>query len=222
MALTKLTSNVAIIAALSDLPNATDGLTAAQLKAKFDEAAGLIKTYLNDTLTEEIAAQFATQEEVDGIVLGDIPDGSLTYAKLTPAPSSAAVAGSIVKYDVAGRAQFVDPSANQDAATKVYVDTTAAAARPYAVGTYTGNGAASRDIALAFTPSAVLVMENTGDTGGTAPRGGLAVTGSNVFVGLGSVAVTVGTNKFTVAYGAGSNDARTNVSSLVYNYIALK
>lgn len=54
MALTKLTDDVAIIGALSDTPNATEGLTATQLKAKFDEAAGLVKTYVNDTLTEEL------------------------------------------------------------------------------------------------------------------------------------------------------------------------
>ena len=56
MAFTQLTDDLAIIAALSDLPNDTDGLTAAQLKAKFDEAAGLIKTYINDTLLDEIAS----------------------------------------------------------------------------------------------------------------------------------------------------------------------
>lgn len=50
MALTKLTTSLAIIAALDDEPS----LTAAQLKAKFDEAGGLIKDYINDTLTEEI------------------------------------------------------------------------------------------------------------------------------------------------------------------------
>lgn len=54
MALTKFTDNVEIIQALSNTPNATEGLTADQLKAKFDDAANKIKTYLNDTLTEEI------------------------------------------------------------------------------------------------------------------------------------------------------------------------
>lgn len=59
MAFTKVTDDLAIIAALSDLPNATDGLTAAQLKAKFDVAAGLLKTYLNSTLTTELESTTA-------------------------------------------------------------------------------------------------------------------------------------------------------------------
>lgn len=62
MSLTKLTASLAIISALSDLPNATDGLTAAQLKAKYDEAAGLIKTYLNNTLTVELDAAISAAE----------------------------------------------------------------------------------------------------------------------------------------------------------------
>lgn len=56
MATTKFTTDTAVIAGLADLPNATSGLTAAQLKAKFDESATAIKTYINDTLTVEVDA----------------------------------------------------------------------------------------------------------------------------------------------------------------------
>lgn len=59
MAFTRLTNDLAIIAALADLPNSTSGLTAAQLKAKFDEAAGIIKVYLNNTLAAELEATTA-------------------------------------------------------------------------------------------------------------------------------------------------------------------
>ena len=54
--LTKLTAALDIIQGLEDLPNdtGTPPLSAAELKAKFDEAAGLIKTYINSTLTEEV------------------------------------------------------------------------------------------------------------------------------------------------------------------------
>ena len=38
MAIPKMTDDLEIIQKLSDLPNATDGLTAEELKAKFDEA----------------------------------------------------------------------------------------------------------------------------------------------------------------------------------------
>lgn len=56
MATTKFTTSTAVIAGLADLPNATSGLTPAQLKAKFDESATAIKTYINDVLTVEIDA----------------------------------------------------------------------------------------------------------------------------------------------------------------------
>lgn len=48
-----------IIAKLDDEPNDVGGLTAAQLKAKFDEAGEAVKEYLNATLLPELAAQSA-------------------------------------------------------------------------------------------------------------------------------------------------------------------
>lgn len=54
MPLTKLTTNVNNIQALSDQPNTVDGLTSSQLKEKFDKAGADIKSYINNTLTEEL------------------------------------------------------------------------------------------------------------------------------------------------------------------------
>ena len=54
MALTKLTADVENVSHLSDLPNAEQGLTAAEVKAEFDKAAADIKYYINNILTEEI------------------------------------------------------------------------------------------------------------------------------------------------------------------------
>ena len=54
MALTKLTDDLNIISALDNEPNDVSGLSPVQLKAKFDEAAGYIKTYINSTLTSEL------------------------------------------------------------------------------------------------------------------------------------------------------------------------
>ncbi len=56
MALTEFTKNMDIIAALDDYPNDVDGLTAAQLKAKFDEGGKALQTYLNDTLLPQLEA----------------------------------------------------------------------------------------------------------------------------------------------------------------------
>jgi len=53
MAITKFTESVNNIQNLSDNPN-TSGMTAAELKARFDKAGTDIKNYINDTLTEEM------------------------------------------------------------------------------------------------------------------------------------------------------------------------
>lgn len=70
MSLTKLTEDLNIIQALDDEPNDVGGLTAAQLKAKFDQAGGAIKTYLNETLTPELdtalAGKTGTGTKVNG------------------------------------------------------------------------------------------------------------------------------------------------------------
>ena len=84
MALSKFEKDMAIISALDDEPNDVGGLTAAELKAKFDEGGQAIKQYLNETLTPEAESQFATKDEVQGVILGQIPDGTITPDKLTP------------------------------------------------------------------------------------------------------------------------------------------
>lgn len=74
MALTKFTKDMAIIAALDDEPNDVGGLSAQDLKAKFDEGGKAIKDYINETLTAEVEGQFATKEELDQVVAGVSPD----------------------------------------------------------------------------------------------------------------------------------------------------
>ena len=73
MALTKLTTNLNNIQALHDKPNTADGLTADQLKEKFDKAGNDIKSYINNTLTEELDATVAdtyTKTETDALISG--------------------------------------------------------------------------------------------------------------------------------------------------------
>lgn len=104
MAFTQLTSDLNIIAALSQLPNQTDGLGSAQLQAKFDEAANTIKVYLNSTLIGELQSTAAAgnmgivtitgvtatniqealedlKNQIDGVAVGAIPDESLAPSK---------------------------------------------------------------------------------------------------------------------------------------------
>jgi hypothetical protein len=55
MAFTPFSYDMEIIAKLSDTPNVDDGLTAYQLKEKFDEGGRAVKDYINNTLLEEVA-----------------------------------------------------------------------------------------------------------------------------------------------------------------------
>lgn len=62
MAFKKFNKDMKIISALDDEPNDVGGLTAAELKAKFDEGGEAIKRYLNDTLIPAVVADGATEE----------------------------------------------------------------------------------------------------------------------------------------------------------------
>lgn len=55
MAFTPFSYDMEIIAKLADTPNVDDGLTAYQLKEKFDEGGKAVKDYINYTLLEEVA-----------------------------------------------------------------------------------------------------------------------------------------------------------------------
>ncbi|MGG4142954.1 hypothetical protein ABEW34_07460 [Paenibacillus algorifonticola] len=94
----------------------------------------------------------------------------------------------------------------------------------YAAGTYTGDGTALRDIALPFTPSAVLVILST--LFGRTEYCGFAISGSPAYNGspvYGPIVQTA-TNGFKVAYrDVGSvNSLYTNTTGAVYNYIAFR
>ena len=104
MSIPKMTNDLAVIQKLSDLPNSTEGLTADQLKAKFDEAALEIQKYINDKLIPAIVAEkipfVATSEiyadnidaairevhsQVRDAASGTIVNGSVTTEKLSAA-----------------------------------------------------------------------------------------------------------------------------------------
>ena len=84
MALARFEKDMAIISALDDEPNDVGSLTAAELKAKFDEGGQAIKQFLNETLTPQIDSEKAGRDELEGLVLGQIPDGTITVEKMAP------------------------------------------------------------------------------------------------------------------------------------------
>lgn len=101
MSIPKLTTDLNIIQKLSDLPNSTEGLTAEQLKAKFDEGGLEIQRWVNEILIPAItagnipfpkdagidaetveAAILAVRKQITDAASGAIVDGTVTKAKL--------------------------------------------------------------------------------------------------------------------------------------------
>lgn len=83
MALKQLLADLSIISKLGDNPSVDDSLSAEQLKAKFDEAANLIKDYINNYLLPELDKTV----DVDAL-LSDILD--VTLSKSDKAANAAA------------------------------------------------------------------------------------------------------------------------------------
>ena len=73
MAIPLFNVDVENVSQLSDLPNAEDGLTSAQLKAVFDKAGVDIKTYINSDLVPSINTALAKAFTVT------FPSGQTTY-----------------------------------------------------------------------------------------------------------------------------------------------
>lgn len=59
--LTKLLADLSIISILDNEPNDVGGLSAEEFKAKFDEAANIIKDYINETLLPELASTIGAE-----------------------------------------------------------------------------------------------------------------------------------------------------------------
>lgn len=102
MSIPKMTTDLAVIQKLSDLPNSTDGLTAAELKAKFDEAPLAIQKWINEVLVPSIIASkipFVGSTEIDA----DNVDSAIraVHAQIRDAASGAIVNGSVTKEKLA-------------------------------------------------------------------------------------------------------------------------
>lgn len=82
MALPQFEYDMEIIQKLDDEPNDVGGLTAAELKAKFDEGGEAIKRYLNEMLLPEADKTLALKSELDGLVAGVSPDLTASEAVL--------------------------------------------------------------------------------------------------------------------------------------------
>ena len=101
MAISRFNEDLDIIQKLDTYPNDTDGLSADELKERFDRAGNLLKTFLNEVLIPELAAENIpftastavdaaniqkaienVQAQISGVTLNMIPDRTVTRAKL--------------------------------------------------------------------------------------------------------------------------------------------
>ena len=117
----RVTDELGTVSTLDDRPNDTSGLTAAELKAKFDADSGTLKTYLNDVFIpflESTAAaaslgittipgfsagniQTALEQIVQAmqdVTQGSVADGSITLAKLAAEVTAVALGGAAASH----------------------------------------------------------------------------------------------------------------------------
>lgn len=102
MAIPKMTDDLNIIQALSDLPNTEDGLTADDLKAKFDAAGLAIQNFINNTLIPAVVAAkipFAPTNEINAETIQRAIEN--VQAQVKDAASGTIVNGSITKEKIA-------------------------------------------------------------------------------------------------------------------------
>lgn len=93
-----LTKDLAIIQKLSDLPNSTDGLSAAQLKAKFDEAALAIQSWLNNSFIPALKAENLPFTASDQLNVSDVQSAiQLVFEQVRDASSGTITNGSVTK-----------------------------------------------------------------------------------------------------------------------------
>ena len=117
----RVTDELGTVSTLDDRPNDTGGLTAAELKAKFDADAGTLKAYVNDVLIPFLEGTSAAEsigiatisgfsadniqtalEEIigamQGITQGSVADGSITLAKLAAEVTAIALGGAAASH----------------------------------------------------------------------------------------------------------------------------
>ena len=117
----RVTDELGTVSTLDDRPNDTGGLTAAELKAKFDADSGTLKTYLNDVLIPFLEGTSAAEslgittipgfsadniqtaleqivQAMQDVTQGSVADGSITLAKLAAEVTAIALGGAAASH----------------------------------------------------------------------------------------------------------------------------
>lgn len=147
MSLPKMTTPVNNISLLDDLPNAVGGLSAAELKARFDKAGGDIQTFLNETLIPAI--------EQMGVAEGTARDEAIQAA--IDALELDTTVENLQKAIVAAESRSKEYADTKDAANlavaKQYADGEAAATASAAVNAAAADATSKADAALSGAKS---------------------------------------------------------------------
>ena len=130
MSIPTLDTDLSIIQKLDDYPNDVGGLSAAQLKAKFDEGGLALQVYINTVLipaliasnlpfTPTAAVNAATiqaaienvQAQLAGISAGSIPNNTVGMEKLTKQVQDAIASGGSASASISALSETVSQNA---------------------------------------------------------------------------------------------------------------
>ena len=232
MSFTKSTTNISVHQALSDYPNVEDGLSAEQLKERFDFPAETLQDDLNDHIDELEASTAAAsvgaaslgtgdtsesnvqaklgylQTEIEGVSQGAVADGSITEAKLD----------STFNGTIAKKSGTLQTGLNSEMLGGYTLQQVLAYVKPE-IGSYTGDGInAGKEINLGFTPSAVIVIQKALSGTITTKYFGVAFVDAPYM----TEGIAIIENGFKVKSSGITGDYDFNANNKVYNYIAFK
>ena len=210
---------------ITDLPDQPN-LPADELKARFDSSPEELRESVNGICDDADRLE----ERVSGIVaetFGDTIDKSMLSTELAAELNAKATQTALSAEQTARESADSSLGSRLSTAESTITTHTSQIAQKCQIyyGTYTGDGASSRDISLGFTPKAVLTVRDGcmfSDTYGTAA---LALNGTPAYIANGSgtfTALTILSNGFRVYYTSGQTDIQTNRSGTRYIYLAFR
>lgn len=185
------------VTALADTP----ALAAAELKRRFQAPAEELRQ-VHNALAEQHAA---LEDKVEGIVTETY--GGTIHESMLDTPLAAQI-----------NAKAEQSALEAEAAARETLAQTVAQKCEVYFGTYTGDGAASRQIPLSFTPQALLVFKDSGNP--SDGYGGLAFPGYNV--NTNGTSLEIVENGFMVYYKSTGGLPHTNANNADYYFIAFK
>lgn len=99
MSISLLSDDVKLISKLADKPNETNGLTADQLKARFDEAPTILKNFINSTVVPALIENYISDTEAASLLdaLSATADGEKLYSILAAIVAAGKKAGSVTE-----------------------------------------------------------------------------------------------------------------------------